>query len=140
MGKFDKVVTQYRQAGVSEDNIEYAILAAREGGKREHILENLTADYRGMTLTQATAMLDDIFKANGGEFKKENRGGYLFGAFFLMIGIACSFYLYYVYNYGGRLIEPLYVWAGAITGILVGLVFILTAMTGSFRDKDAPFQ
>jgi hypothetical protein len=140
MGKFDHIITKYRQAGVREDNIEYAILAAKDGGRREHIIENLTADYRGMTHQQATAMLEEIFKANGGEFKKENRGGYWYGSFLLIPGLGFSYYLYHYYTYGGTLLEPVYIWAGAILGVGCGLIFILASLVGIFRDKDDPFK
>ncbi|HEX2630251.1 MAG TPA: hypothetical protein VHM26_14590 [Chitinophagaceae bacterium] len=140
MAKFDHIINKYRQAGVREDNIEYAILAAKDGGKREHIIENLTADYRGMTEQEATAMLEEIFKANGGEFKKENRGGYWYGAFMLIIGIACSWYLYHYYTYGGSLVEPVYIWLGAVLGVGIGLLLIIVSLLGVFREKDSPFN
>ena len=140
MGKFDHIINKYRQQGVREDNIEYAIIAAKDGGKREHILESLTADYRGMGLGQATVMLEEIFEANGGEFKKENRGGYWYGAFSLILGLGCSFYLYHYYKYGGTLIKPVYIWAMAILGVGSGLILILASLFGAFRDKDSPFN
>jgi len=140
MGKFDHIISKYRQLGVREDNIEYAIIAAKDGGKREHIIESLTADYQGMTASQATVMLDEIFKANGGEFKKENRGGYWYGAFALILGLGCSFYLYSYYKYGGTLIEPVYIWAIAILGVGSGLILIIASLFGAFRDKNAPFN
>lgn len=140
MGKFDHIIRKYRQAGVSEDNIEYAILAAKDGGRREHIMESLTADYRGMTPQQATAMLEEIFKANGGEFKKENRGGYWYGALLLILGLGCSYYLYRYYTYGGVLVEPVYIWIGAVLGVGCGLLLIIVSMLGVFREKHSPFN
>lgn len=101
MRNIDTIKARYLSQGVREDNFLYAVDATKAGSKREHILENLTADYRGMDYIEATQMLEELFAANGGEFKKENRSGYLYGTFFLLLGLAASFYLYYVYTYGG---------------------------------------
>jgi len=140
MENFETIKARYIGQGVREDNILYAIDAVKDGGKRDHIIENLTADYRGMSTDQASRMLQELFVANGGEFKKENRGGYLYGIAFLFVGLACSFYLYYVYTHGGVLIKPVLVWVTAILCTLAGLLYILMAMRGKYRDTDDPFR
>src|SRR5687768_14439676 len=101
MKKFAHIIEKYQSRGISADNIEYAIDSVKHGAKREHVIENLTADYRGMNLTDANGLLNELFTVNGGEFKKENRYGYLFGAFLLMLGIPCAFYIFYVFTTGG---------------------------------------
>ena len=83
MNKFENLVIKYTAIGVSKENIEYAISSVKDGTKREFILESLTADYRGMEYGLANSMLEELYKLNGGEFKKENRNGYLYGIFFL---------------------------------------------------------
>ena len=55
MSKFDEVRQRFIGRGVSSENIDYAIDSVKNGTKREYILENLTADYRGMTLDEAVA-------------------------------------------------------------------------------------
>jgi len=87
MGKFDSIRSKYLTLGVTEDNIEYAIGAVIDGTKREHIMETLTADYRGMPESQSLQILEELFEANGGEFKKENRGGYLYGILLCLVGV-----------------------------------------------------
>jgi hypothetical protein len=136
MGKFDSVITKYRQLGVSEDNLEYVEIAVRKGVQREHIMNSLTADYRKLTPVQAQELLEDFYKANGGEFKKDNRSGYFWGTCLLIIGVACSLILYRFYTNGRVLLFPAYVWAGAILGVLGGVVCILSAVFGVFREKD----
>jgi hypothetical protein len=140
MKNIETIKTHYLNQGVKEENIQYAIEAVKDGGKREHIIENLTADYRGMQTEEASRLLEELFAANGGEFKKENRGGYLYGIFFLAIGLACSYYLFYVYTYGGVLVRPILIWAGAILCTFCGIVFIIKAMMGKYRDTDEPFK
>ena len=135
MKKFATLQTKYLAQGVKEDNIEYAISAVNDGSKREHILENLVADYRGMNTIEANQMLNEMFAANGGEFKKENRDGYLTGIALLMIGLPAAFYIYYVYTYGGILHEALMVWGLAICGILGGIGCIVMSMLGKYRDS-----
>ncbi|WP_188133894.1 hypothetical protein [Chitinophaga sp. CF418] len=56
MKKFAALQTKYLAQGIKEENIEYAISAVMDGSKREHILENLVADYRGMNTIEANQM------------------------------------------------------------------------------------
>lgn len=140
MKNINTIKAEYLAKGVKEDNFNYAIDAVKEGSKREHILENLTADYRGMDYLQATQLLEELFAANGGEFKKENRGGYLYGSFFLLFGLAAAGYIFYVYTYGGVLIRPVVVWIIAVGGILGGIGYLVSSMAGKYRDTDEPFK
>ncbi|WP_276485415.1 hypothetical protein [Paraflavitalea pollutisoli] len=140
MNNFAAIKAKYLAQGVKEDNIDYAIGAVKEGGKREHILDNLMADYRGMDPIEASQLMEELFAANGGEFKKENRGGYLYGVVLLLLGLAATFYIYYVYTYGGTLRKALLVWAVAIGGVLGGIVYIVMSMRGKYRDEHDPFN
>ncbi len=140
MAKLDLIVTKYLSNGVTQQNIEYAISEVREAVKREHIMESLMADYRGMDYSQSKSLLEDLFMANGGEFKKENKGGYLFGTFVLMIGGLCAFYIFYVFAYGGVLVRPVIVFIGAFVGIIGGLIYILKSISVKYRDSDEPFK
>ena len=140
MNKFENLVNKYTAIGVSKENIEYAISSVKDGTKREFILESLTADYRGMEYRLANSMLEEMYKINGGEFKKENRNGYLYGIFFLMIGGACSYYIYSVFQNGGTLVRPILVTIGAISGVGVGLLLILISIFGKYRDNMEPFD
>ncbi|SDH35460.1 hypothetical protein [Chitinophaga filiformis] len=136
MKKFDPIIEKYKNKGVSAENIEYAIDSVKDGTKRELILENLTADYRGMNAGDATRLLEELFVANGGEFKKENRGGYFTGAFLLLIGLACGYYIFHVFTYGGVLIRPILVSLLAILGTLGGIASIILALLGAYREDD----
>jgi hypothetical protein len=140
MSKFKSVRDYYLKQGFNEDNIDYVISAVQDGAKREHIIESLTADYRGMNHENAVSLLDSVYIVNGGEFKKENRGGYLYGAFFLLIGIPCAFYIFYVLSYGGILVRPVLIFAGAGFGILGGIGLIVKSILGKYRDTDEPFS
>lgn len=140
MKRFAAVKADYLSKGVSEDNIDYAISAVKDGTKREFILENLTADYRGMDYLQGTQMLEELFDANGGEFKKESRGGIVYGIFFLIMGFLAAFYIFYVLAYGGILYRPVLVGIVAIVGILGGLRFLYLSFTGTYRDSHEPLN
>lgn len=135
MSKIANVKHAYLLKGISEDNILYAIDAVKSGTRREQILENLTADYRGVSEQDANVLIEDLFKANGGEFKYENRLGYLYGSFSLLIGLPLSFYIWYVFTYGGVLIKPVLVFGGAILFTLSGIVMIGSAVFGRYRQK-----
>jgi hypothetical protein len=140
MRKFDLIIEKYRNKGVSADNIEYAIDSVKYGTKREHILDGLTADYRGMNADDATSLVEELFVANGGEFKKENRTGYLYGTFILLLGLLCAYYIFHVFTYGGVLVRPILIFLAAILGILGGLILITKALLGKYRDTDDPFN
>jgi len=140
MPKFNSAIDKHSKNGISTDNIEYAISAVKDGTKREHILENLTADYRSLTHEQGNALLDDLFVAGGGEFKKENRGGYLFGSMFLLVGLSCAFYIFYVLYYGGVLVRPVLVGIAALVGIAGGVRYLVKSIKGQYRDHDEPFK
>jgi hypothetical protein len=142
MTKLDSVKEKYTIQGISLDNIEFAIDAVKEGTKREIIIESLTADYRGLSFDKSTNLLDDLFAATGGEFKKENRGGYLFGSLFLLVGFACLLILIMLLKDGevskiGKLIALGIVAVGAI---LVGIKYLLKSLKGKFREDDEPFK
>lgn len=140
MKKFEPIIEKYSSIGISTDNIDYAVSSVKEGAKRAHIIENLTSDYRGMNIFQSMDLLDELFEANGGEFKKENRGGYLYGAFFLLIGLSCTFYICYVLLFGGVIVKPALVGGGAIFSTIAGLSFIIKSVRGKYRDEDEPFK
>jgi hypothetical protein len=140
MKNIDSIKERYLSKGIKQDNLIYAIDAVKNGSKREHIIENLTADYRGMQEHEAQLLLAELFAANGGEFKKENRAGYLYGTFFLMFGLAAAFYIFYVYTYGGILYRPILISIIAILGILGGIYYFGRAIAGKYRDTDEPFK
>lgn len=140
MKKFEPIIEKYNSIGISADNIEYAVSSVKDGAKRAHIIENLTSDYRGMNIFQSMDLLDELFEANGGEFKKENKGGYLYGALFLLIGLSCTFYICYVLLFGGVIVRPVLVGAGAVVGIFTGLSFVIKSLRGNYRDEHEPFK
>jgi len=141
MQKFDPIKSKYLKLGVSEDNIEYAIAAVIDGTRRDHILETLTADYRGMSESQSTQLLNDLFEANGGEFKKENRGGYLYGILFCIVGVTGIGFLIAMLVSGEFRIKFLILsGAVAVFGLLKGPSLILKSLRGKYRDNDDPFK
>lgn len=140
MGKFDFIIDKYSKEGLAVTDIEYAISAVQSNTKREHIIENLQADYRaGMTDLQANLLLNELYKANGGEFKSANRWGFIYGMLLLLAGLGCGFYVFYVFTYGGTLYKPILVVLMAIVGTLGGTFQIIQALRGELREKDDPF-
>jgi hypothetical protein len=140
MSKFDAVKTEFLSKGIKQENIDYTIDAVRNGTKRAFILENLTADYRGVSQDEAVPLLEAMFAANGGEFKKENTGGYLYGGALLFVGLLLAFYIMYVLLFGGLLIRPVLVVTGAITCFGLGARLLYKSMRGKYRDADEPFR
>lgn len=158
MKKYKETVNKYSELGVSLENIEYAIDAINYGTKRALIIEGLTADYRGMRPDVANAMLNDLYNANGGEFKKENRRGYLYAAFFLLTGLCCACIVYItnkeakalfydqlsrVNNYNTPIYyknsTPWIVSMYAYAGTAIGIFFLVKTLFGKYRDSHQPF-
>ena len=139
MSKFDAIKQQYLDKGIQEANIDYAIESVQYGTKREFILDNLTADYRGMSREQAVSLVETLFAANGGEFRKENKGGYLYGGLLLAAGVLLAFYICYVMIFGGILIRPILVVAVMLFCLGSGGRLLFKAMRGKYRDSDEPF-
>ncbi len=141
MKKFDFIKSKYLSLGVSEDNIDFAIESVIDGAKREHILEAMTADYRGMSERQSNQILEELFEANGGEFKKENSGGYLYGILFTLVGVTGSAFLISMLVSGEWTIKSITLAiAGASFGLAKGPMLIIKAFRGTYRDNDDPFK
>ncbi|MBS1665730.1 MAG: hypothetical protein JST68_32120 [Bacteroidetes bacterium] len=138
MNKFQSVKAAWLAKGISEDTLDYAISSVKDGSKREHTLENLTADYRGMDPVQAGALLNELYAINGGEFKKENSRGYLFGSVLLLLGLLLAGFEYWqITNHSyKRLIT---IGLGAAAAIFVGLTLLIKSIRGKYRDTDEPF-
>lgn len=140
MSKFNAVKEKYLLKGITEDNIDFAISAVKDGNKREHIIESLTADYRGMTAEQSNQLLDELFAAVGGEFKRENQGGYLFGSLLLIVGIAgAAFFISLLLNGEFKFKFLSLSLAAAGGGLVVGTRLLIKAFRGKYRDSDDPF-
>ncbi|MGN6490697.1 MAG: hypothetical protein ACTHLE_01775 [Agriterribacter sp.] len=141
MHKLDLVKQKYLNLGVKEDNLDFAIGAVSDGTRREIILETLTADYRGMNQEQSLQLLEDLFEANGGEFRKENRGGYLYGVTLVLIGIiGIGSLIAMLVNGGVKLKFILLAAAVALFGLIQGPILLYKSFRGKYRDEDSPFQ
>ncbi len=90
MNKFDELTTLYLEKGVSVENIEYAIASVKSQINRDHIMEGLMEDYRGLSLENAHDLVDDLYEASGNEFRNYNITGFVLGFISLFIGIASS--------------------------------------------------
>lgn len=135
------IKSKYLSLGVSEDNFDYAVSAVIDGTKREFILESLTASYRGMPEKLSTQMLEELFAANGGEFKKENSGGYLFGTLLCLVGVTCSYFSAAMLISGEWKLKFLILFlSGALFGLLKGIALLIKAWRGTYRDADDPFS
>ncbi len=93
----------------------------------------------GMQLMDANMLLEELFILNGGEYKKENRTGYLYGAVFLLLGVLCSACIAYTFISGAVWYKPVLTSIGAVTGLLAGLGLIVKSLRGKYRDSDDPF-
>jgi hypothetical protein len=111
-----------------------------EGTKREIIIDTLTADYRGMTVDDSNQLLEELFAANGGEFKKENRNGYLLAILLLLIGCLGAGFLFFMLSTGEWKIKFLFLAAvSALFGIGKGLSLLTKSLRGKYRENHSPF-
>ncbi len=137
MSKFNVIKAKYIALGVSDENIEYAINAVKEGRNREHLTEGLMEDYRGVHFTIATDMVDDLYKISGNEFRKQNISGFVLGLLGLAIGLGCCYYLYTVFKEGGVIVRPALVILAAVVGTIGGAISLIMAIAGKHKEDPA---
>ncbi len=133
MKKFEPLIKKHTALGIKYENIDYAISAIKDGTRRELILESLTADYRGMNYPDAYTLLEDIYKTIGGEFKKENRGGYALSILLLVFGIACFLWIYLSFLEDDP-IPDIFYYYGALSTI-AGITILAYTLDGKFRQN-----
>lgn len=138
--KFEEIKIQFMAMGTREDNIDFAIEALKDGVRREHILESLTADYRGMTTADSTRLLDKLYAANGGEFRKESQDGYLTGILLCIIGAAGLFFLVSMLITGEIKIKLMALaFIATMFGLVKGPIMLIKSYQGKYRLEDDPF-
>jgi hypothetical protein len=140
VGKFDALKQQLLSEGISEMNIDYAVLSIQEGVRRELIMESLQSDYRGMNYVIAGSMLDRLYEVYGGEFKKENRSGYAVGIMLLLLGVGCSAVALYYWRY---ILENNILKIMGFLGLgftFIGAVILFVAIRGKYRYEMNPLQ
>lgn len=141
MKKFAPVKSSYIALGFREDNIDFAIDSINDGVRREHIIESLTADYRGMTEEQSTALLNALYESNGGEFKKENKDGYITGILLCIVGGTGLYFLVNMLMSGEYKMKFL-IFAIAATsfGLIKGPMILIKSFKGNYRHEDDPLS
>jgi hypothetical protein len=130
MKHIELIKKKYIGMGMHEKNIDYAIDAVKDHVKRVYIIENLTCDYRKETLENSNLLLDDLFKANGGEFKQVNRFAIFIGSLLLIGGT--GWLIYYIehirHDFAAREIGLI------IIIIILGLIFIIKGILKQHRE------
>lgn len=110
--KLEEIKDKYVSLGIAEKNVDYALNAVKAGTKKDFIMKNFTSDIRKVDKATANNMLDEMFAANGGEFKYENRGGYLYSTFYLIAIVGLGVVTFYFskenrsmqFKFGGALL------------------------------------
>jgi hypothetical protein len=131
--KIDAIKEKYLSLGVQEKNFIYACEAVKGGKKREMILKNLTSDVRKENPEVSEDMLIEMFKINGGEFKYENRGGYLYSTIYLIAIVVLGLLFFTINDNNGRNLK----FKIGIAFILFLFLFIKTlapTIKGKFRE------
>lgn len=134
--RFQQVKDKYVSQGLDGSHVDYAIEAVQEGVKREFIFENLTSEYRKVSLGDANFLLDDLYEAFGGEFKLQNRQGYIWGAVLLFIGFGLYFSLPYLKKdpgFGTRGFGR-YIYFAMWGGFIAGGLKIIAAFFNKHRE------
>ena len=91
-------------------------------------------------IQQSKEMLDELFEANGGEFRKENRGGYLYAILLLLVAITGTTFFIAILLTGEINMKLISLsLAGAIFGFSTGLSLLYKSLKGKYRREDDPF-
>ena len=131
MKKFDDIKSEFLALGIKESNIDYAINAVKTGTKKELILKNLTSDVRKVEEKIASRLIKKLFENKGGEFKHENRNGYWYASFFLLVSIIL-FSLGYAYLLGDE--KGLKFIIGGVLNLLLCLYNLILTLRGKYRE------
>jgi len=91
MDVIKSIKQEFEQGGIGSEHIEYAYSAIMDGIRRELIINNLV-NQRGVNESKSHELLNRLYLLNGGEFKVENRRGYMSGI--TIIGAAIVLVLY----------------------------------------------
>jgi hypothetical protein len=96
MEQFDVIAEKYYRAGISQDNLEYAVTAVKFGSNQAQILENLKVGYKNKNLNDdlANALLKDLFVANSFELKKKKRFVFAAGLVSSFVGFGCVYSIF----------------------------------------------
>ncbi|WP_312394467.1 hypothetical protein [Chryseobacterium sp.] len=131
MKNLNEIKEKYLSQGLPEKHFDYAFNAVKSGTKKDIIIKNLTSDVRKVDHILANNMLDDMFSANGGEFKYENRGGYLYATFYLIVIIILGIIIIFSNNNDSLRIKLSF----ALVAFLI-LFFrtLMPTLKGKFRE------
>lgn len=131
--KFETIKDKYLSLGIREKNFIYASEAVKGGKKREIILKNLTSDVRKENVEISENMLLEMFQLNGGEFKYENRGGYLYSTAYLIIIIVLGLLFLFINDNNGRNLKLKF---GLAFIVFLGLFIktLIPTVRGKFRE------
>ncbi|MCS3530619.1 hypothetical protein [Chryseobacterium sp. JUb7] len=126
-----EIKEKYLSLGLPEKHFDYAFNAVKSGTKKDIIIKNLTSDVRKVDYTLASNMLDDMFSANGGEFKYENRGGYLYSILYLIVIIVLGLILTFSNDNNSLRIK---LSAAIIVFLVLFFRTLLPTLRGRFRE------
>lgn len=130
---------EFQLEGINEEHIDYAVSAIKEGTRRELIMENLI-DQRGLDAFKSSELLDNLYQLNGGEFKVENRGGYVMGIFSLMGGLGLIAWSVFLFVNKIKLVGAIILGFSGAAMVLNGVIILVTALRGKYRDEMDPFK
>ncbi|MDO5615766.1 MAG: hypothetical protein Q4G16_06225 [Cruoricaptor ignavus] len=133
--KFKSLKIELIQKGLSEKNFEYVYQAVKSGTKRNLIYKNLTSDIRKVEPNFANEILNKFFALNGGEFKYENRTGYLYSVAYIIIAIASLLFTIAMLNGAeGRTRNLILAIIGFLFFSYKAITTILKSMRGKYRE------
>jgi hypothetical protein len=138
--KFDEIKANYLAQGQKEDLIDYAISEVQMHTKRNELMGCLTDDHMNMSPLTANALLNDLYEANGGEFTRENRFGFLW-AIGLIIFAGVLFLFYYTLENNQDLNtisnDKLKGISISFTGLflILGIITLVLSFLGKFRTN-----
>lgn len=120
------------QKGFSERNFDYLYNAVKTGKNREVIFKNLTSDVRKVEPNIANEALDKVFEFNGGEFKYENRTGFMYSIAYAMVAVLSLLIIISFLN--GSLLN-LKLFIASIAGFFIFSYKLATTLYKSTRGK-----
>jgi len=139
MSKYQEAKDGFGQIGVNEGHIDYAMSAIKEGTRRELIVENLVGQ-RGLAVSTSDDLLNQLYQLQGGEFKIENRGGYIMGIFSILAALGLAGFAIFLFYNKNKMALAVALSFGSVALIVNGIRILIAAFRGKYRDDMDPFK
>lgn len=133
-----KAKKQLLLAGYAEFVIDFSISVIRDGAERSDLIELLVTAPYNLTLEQANLLLDNLYLANGGEYRDTKRDTKYYAIWLGLFMYLCGVGLFLVTKSNSETFSALRLTKAAVYVSLcfvLGTISLVTGLTRIFLSK-----